>query len=122
GAEPSEIFDRIRSWEFEPAERRLMRVGEQARAVASRLGKGAINVEIEHNDVRLAPESWAQFWSSFTHAVRNAIDHGIESSEERLARGKPPQGRLRLSTQMRGSELTVEISDDGRGVDWERVR
>jgi len=122
GGEPTEVFDRIRSWEFEPAERRLLRVGEQARAVASRLGKGAIDIEVEHNDVRLAPESWAQFWSSFTHAVRNAIDHGIESREERLARGKSPHGRLRLSTQVRGSELTVEISDDGRGVDWERVR
>ena len=122
GAESSEIFDRIRSWEFEPAERRLLRVGEQARAIASRLGHDTLEVEVEHNDVRLAPESWAQFWSSFTHAVRNAIDHGLEPAAERLAAGKSPRGRLRLATLVRGTELTVEISDDGRGVDWEQVR
>jgi two-component system chemotaxis sensor kinase CheA len=122
GAESTEIFDQIRSWEFEPAERRLRRIGEQARTVAARLGKGVIEIEVEHNDVRLSSESWAQFWSSFTHAVRNAIDHGIETPEERLAAGKTENGRIRLATRIRGAELTVEISDDGRGVDWELVR
>jgi two-component system chemotaxis sensor kinase CheA len=121
GAEPPEILDRIRAWEFEPTERRLHRIGEQARAIAVRLGKGTLDVEIEHNDVRLASEVWAPFWSSFTHAVRNAIDHGIESRDERLAAGKCAQGRIRLVTRIRGTELTVEISDDGRGVDWQRV-
>ena len=121
GAELLEIVDRIRAWEFEPTERRLHRIGEQARAIAVRLGKGTLDVEIEHNDVRLASETWAPFWSSFTHAVRNAIDHGVESRDDRLAAGKCAEGRIGLATRIRGAELTVEISDDGRGVDWPRV-
>ena len=122
GAEPRAILDRMRAWEYEPAERQLHRIGDHARALASRLGKGNLEVQIEHNDVRLSPESWSQFWSSLTHVVRNAIDHGIEPREERVAAGKPAHGRLRLAIRSRGTELTVQVSDDGRGVDWDQVR
>src|SRR5581483_9261352 len=115
------VLDRMRAWEFEPAERQLRRIGEQARALANRLGKG-LEVDIEHNDVRLSSDAWAPFWSSLTHVVRNAIDHGIEPAVERVAAGKPAHGRLRLAIRARGAELTVQISDDGRGVDWDLVR
>jgi two-component system chemotaxis sensor kinase CheA len=122
GAESRTALDRMRAWEFEPVDRQLRRIGEQARALANRLGKGDLELDIEHNDVRLSPKAWSQFWSSVTHVVRNAIDHGIEPSEERVAAGKPAHGRLRLAIRARGAELTIQISDDGRGIDWDRVR
>jgi len=82
----------------------------------------ALNLVIEPNDVLLFPESWATFWSGFTHAIRNAVDHGIESPEERLAAGKPAQGKIRLTTRLLDDDLLVEIADDGRGIAWNLVR
>jgi chemotaxis protein histidine kinase CheA len=56
------------------------------------------------------------------HMLRNAIDHGIESPAERLALNKPQVASIRLSAIQSGNRITVEIADDGRGVDSERVR
>jgi two-component system, chemotaxis family, sensor kinase CheA len=55
------------------------------------------------------------------HALRNAIDHGIESAAERVAAGKPARGRIALSASLSGGEVTIELRDDGRGIDLERV-
>lgn len=56
------------------------------------------------------------------HMIRNAADHGIESAEERTAAGKPEGGLIHLSAEQRGSRIVIEISDDGRGIDREKVR
>jgi two-component system, chemotaxis family, sensor kinase CheA len=56
-----------------------------------------------------------------THLVRNAIGHGIESCEERARAGKPARGTLRLAAYHQGNQVVIEVSDDGRGVDAEKV-
>ena len=56
------------------------------------------------------------------HMIRNAADHGIESAEERKSAGKPVDGVIKLSAEQRGSRIVIEISDDGRGIDREKVR
>ncbi|MCF3638630.1 chemotaxis protein CheA [Rhizobium sp. TRM95111] len=56
------------------------------------------------------------------HLVRNAIDHGLERPEERLAAGKPAKGRVILSARQTGGEVIITIKDDGRGISRERVR
>ena len=56
------------------------------------------------------------------HLIRNACDHGLEGEDERLAAGKAPSGRIRLSAQQAGGEVLITISDDGRGINRERVR
>jgi two-component system chemotaxis sensor kinase CheA len=56
-----------------------------------------------------------------THLVRNAIDHGLETPEARLAAGKPAVGALRLRASQRGSNIVIEVSDDGRGLDRDRI-
>ena len=57
-----------------------------------------------------------------THLVRNAVDHGIETPEDRVAAGKPAEGRLLLHAFHEGGQVNIEISDDGGGIDPERVR
>jgi two-component system chemotaxis sensor kinase CheA len=57
-----------------------------------------------------------------THMIRNAVDHGIELPEERAARGKPPVGTIQLSARQAGGRIVIEIADDGRGFDRERLR
>jgi two-component system chemotaxis sensor kinase CheA len=57
-----------------------------------------------------------------THLVRNAVGHGIESAEERVRAGKRPQGTLRLGAYHQGNQVVIEVSDDGGGIDSDKVR
>ncbi len=57
-----------------------------------------------------------------THMIRNAVDHGLETPEERAAAGKPTEGTVTLSAEHRGGRIVIEVSDNGRGIDREKVR
>lgn len=57
-----------------------------------------------------------------THMIRNAVDHGLETVEERRAAGKPIEGIVKLSAEHRGGRIVIEVSDDGHGIDRDRVR
>ena len=107
---------------LEPAETRLSRFAEQARALAVRLSKADLEVEVGGNGVRLQRERFAPFWSSLTHVLRNAVDHGIEPPDQREASGKLARGRLTLETFEVDGEIVLEVRDDGRGIDWSVVR
>lgn len=111
----------IESWRLDPVDRRFQRLAEQGNVLAARLGKD-VAVAIRGNGVRLDRRSWSPFWSSFVHVIRNAIDHGIEAPEERVALGKPARGALELSASRTPRALTIEVRDDGRGIDWAKVR
>ncbi len=56
------------------------------------------------------------------HMIRNCIDHGIEPSAERVALGKQPVGRIELRAFQKGNRVVIEVEDDGRGMDWTRIR
>lgn len=56
-----------------------------------------------------------------THLIRNAVDHGIETADERIAAGKPADGTLRISAEHRGGRILIRIADDGKGIDRARV-
>jgi chemotaxis protein histidine kinase CheA len=56
------------------------------------------------------------------HLLRNAVDHGIESPEQRRAAGKPETGRIALRARHEGDMISIVVEDDGRGVDWEAIR
>ena len=56
------------------------------------------------------------------HMIRNAAGHAIEDIDERVAKGKPAEGMIRLSAEQRGSRIVIEVGDDGRGIDREKVR
>ncbi|MBC8035680.1 MAG: chemotaxis protein CheW, partial [Rhizobiales bacterium] len=56
------------------------------------------------------------------HMIRNAAGHAIEDTAERVAKGKPAEGLIRLSAEQRGSRIVIEVGDDGRGIDREKIR
>lgn len=116
-----ELLNQLLAWQLEPVTKPFERLAEQARALASRLGKGEINVVIEGGDVRLDPDSWSPFFSTLVHAVRNAIDHGIEEPEIREQHGKPRVGTIHLKAIKSENALTLEVGDDGRGIDWDAI-
>jgi two-component system, chemotaxis family, sensor kinase CheA len=117
----SALVGQILAWKLEPAERPLTRLGAYARSLAKRLGKGDVHVQIDAEGASIDPKRWAPFWSEMVHVIRNAVDHGLETPPERRAAGKStPQLILRADTG--GGCLTVEVEDDGHGIDWNRVR
>lgn len=122
GKSSNDLLRFLRDVEREPAERRLARLSEQLKSLARRLGKGEVVVTTESNDVRLDSERWAPFWASFVHMLRNALDHGVEAPEERKRVGKSSAGHIYLRTRQADGVVTVEITDDGRGIDWAAIR
>ena len=76
---------------------------------------------VSAEDVRLDPQYWAPFFAELVHLVRNAVDHGLEPPTERVSLGKPENGTLALRARIELDELTFEVSDDGRGIDWATI-
>ena len=111
----------VRGWAHEPMKQRFRRYGEQARALGRRLGRGDIHVQIETDDMRLSGGVLAPFWAAAVHVIRNAVDHGIESPEERSRAGKVGPGTLSLRSSEKGDRFVIEVEDDGRGVSWDLV-
>jgi two-component system chemotaxis sensor kinase CheA len=91
------------------------------RDVAHSLGK-QIDLHMEGADTELERTIIEAIKDPLTHLVRNSCDHGIEDPERRRARGKPAKGTLCLKAFHEGGQVNIEISDDGAGVDVERVR
>ena len=85
------------------------------------LGK-QVRFEITGEETELDKGMVERIADPLTHLVRNAVDHGIETPEERLAVGKPAEGSLRLSAYHQGGNVIVELSDDGRGLNTDRIR
>ena len=112
----------LASWRHEPTRRRLEHLAEQALALAERLGKAPIEVVVEADDSRHDAERWRGFWSSLVHVIRNAIDHGIETPQERQERDKPEVAKLILSAKRERDGALISVRDLGQGIDWERVR
>jgi two-component system, chemotaxis family, sensor kinase CheA len=88
--------------------------------VSKRLGK-SVDLRTQGNDTELDKELIELLIDPLTHVVRNAIDHGIESPDERRAAGKPELGTILMRATHRGGSVIIEVQDDGRGLDRDRI-
>jgi chemotaxis protein histidine kinase CheA len=91
--------------------------GRVAPALAARLEKQLAPIVVAGDDVALPPGQFGDFFRSLVHVFRNAVDHGIETPEERELCGKSTDGAIRCEVRDGGDCVEVAISDDGRGVD-----
>jgi HPt (histidine-containing phosphotransfer) domain-containing protein/two-component sensor histidine kinase len=112
----------LSSWTREPVARRFERLARQADALCRRLGRPPLDVKIHSDGVRLDSAGWSSFWAAMVHVIRNAVDHGIEDPDTRVAAGKSEAGALELYARSNDGQLVIGVRDDGRGIDWERVR
>lgn len=90
------------------------------RDTAAAVGK-AVTLTVDGSDVELDREMIEVMRDPLVHLVRNAIDHGIEAPVERRMAGKRESGRLHVSARQSGNQIVIEIIDDGRGIDTERL-
>ncbi|MFL5320950.1 MAG: hybrid sensor histidine kinase/response regulator [Myxococcaceae bacterium] len=81
-----------------------------------------VDLVVENADAGVDRSMFIDVRDSLVHLIRNAVDHGIEAPDFRKALGKPPAGRLTIRARADGDMLHVEVEDDGRGMDPERIR
>lgn len=97
-----------------------------ALSVAEREMKSLAPLEFHQADLKVLPEVYSQLFSTFIHAYRNAVDHGIETPERREAAGKPLEGKIETTFSIlkegKLQWLQIEVKDDGGGVDPEKIR
>jgi two-component system chemotaxis sensor kinase CheA len=90
------------------------------RELAHQLGKDA-RFDIEGGETELDKTVIERISDPLVHLIRNSLDHGLESPEEREAAGKPREGRLRISAAQAGGAVSISVEDDGRGLDATRI-
>ncbi len=89
--------------------------------LANETGK-AIELVTEGETTEVDKTVIERLFDPLVHIIRNSCDHGLEKAEDRIAAGKAPSGVIRLSAHQAGGEVLITITDDGRGIDVERVR
>ena len=116
----SDLQDEIMTSRMVPVWQVFDRFPRLVRDAARTLGK-QIDFGIEGKEIELDRSLLDEIGDPVVHLLRNAIDHGIESPEERRAAGKPAEGRLSLAAMRDRSAIVIRVTDDGRGIDRERV-
>jgi two-component system chemotaxis sensor kinase CheA len=104
-----------------PVEQLFRRFPRMVRDVAKQCDK-QVDLVLDGQDTALDKSLLDAMAEPMTHLVRNSVGHGIESEEERKRAGKPARGTIRLQAYHQGNQVIVEISDDGRGIDVQKVK
>jgi two-component system chemotaxis sensor kinase CheA len=121
GRRHPELARMLEAWSLEPVRLRLERAAEQLTALAERTGKGAPTITVEAERVYLARDELSEFWSVFSHVLRNGVAHGLLQPEEREQHGSS-QKDFELRAGMQDGSLFVEFEDSGPGIDWNAIR
>jgi two-component system, chemotaxis family, sensor kinase CheA len=116
-----DLQDRVMAVRMVPLASVFRRFPRVVHDLSATLGK-QIHVDIRGEDTELDKQMIEQITDPLTHLVRNAVDHGMEMPDERLRAGKPVEGKLGLRAYQEGGNVVIEVSDDGRGLDRERIR
>ena len=117
----TELREGVMKTRMQPISKLFDKVPRLVRDVSVSCGK-QVRVEVEGGETELDRTLIEAINDPLTHLVRNAIDHGIEKPEVRMQRNKPVEGLLRLRALHEGGQVTVEISEDGAGIDVEKIR
>ena len=104
-----------------PVDQLFRRFPRLVRDVARQCGR-EVELAVSGEDTDLDKGILDAIGEPLTHLVRNAVSHGIESPEERRQAGKPPHGQIRLNAYHQGNHVILEVTDDGRGIDAQKIR
>lgn len=112
----AELQDGVMKTRMQPISTAWQKLPRVVRDLAKDLGKN-IDLKMQGSDTELDRQVLELIRDPLTHMVRNSADHGIETTAERRARGKPDRATIRLSASHEAGTITIEIADDGRGLD-----
>ena len=116
----SELQRTSTSLRMVPIKQTFQRMSRLVRDLSRKVGK-SIGIVMEGEDTDIDKNMVDEIYNPLVHMVRNAVDHGIESGEERIKSGKPEKGLIQLKAYHRGGSIVIEISDDGKGLDKDKI-
>ncbi len=117
-----EMVPQVEGWFGDSVRAHLEDLAAHGQHLASNLGK-ELEVQVEcPPNLHIPHEHSTRIWTQLVHLVRNAVDHGIESPEQRQAAGKQARGVLRFCANEVDGVLSIRVEDDGGGVDWAALR
>jgi two-component system chemotaxis sensor kinase CheA len=117
----SELQEGVMKTRMQPIGNIWSKFPRLVRDLATACGK-QVQIEMEGKETDLDKTIIEAIKDPLTHVVRNSVDHGIEPPAERLAQGKPAEGRVRLRAFHEGGQINIEISDDGAGINPAKLR
>jgi len=117
----SELQHSVMKIRMVPVEQLFRRFPRMVRDVAKQCGK-EVGLVMRGQETDLDKGLLDVIAEPMTHLVRNAVSHGIESAEERVRKGKPARGTIHLTSYHHGNQVIVEITDDGAGIDAQKVK
>jgi two-component system chemotaxis sensor kinase CheA len=117
----AELQDGVMKTRMQPIGTAWQKLPRIVRDLSAELGKD-IEIEMHGADTELDRQILERIKDPLTHMVRNSADHGIETPAERLSMGKPEKGTIRLSAHHEGGHIIIGVSDDGRGLNTQRIR
>ena len=103
-----------------PIKQTFQRMSRLVRDLAKNAGKN-ISVELVGEDTEIDRNMVEEIYNPLVHMIRNSVDHGLETPEERANAGKPEKGVITLKAYHRGGNIVIEIADDGKGLDKEKI-
>lgn len=119
--EAREILPLVREMRYTSVFQMLGHYKDYVQKLSERLEKYVNPLIITGDDVRLDPDYYSDVLRNLVHLFRNSIDHGVESPEERAAAEKPLEANLQLNVTTTPEQIKLELSDDGRGIDYEAL-
>jgi two-component system chemotaxis sensor kinase CheA len=115
------IQDSVMAIRAQPVKPVFQRMSRTVREIATLTGK-SVRLVMDGEGTEVDKTVIERLTDPLTHMIRNAVDHGLESPEARVAAGKPEEGLLRLCAKHRSGRIVIEVSDDGAGINRKRVR
>jgi len=106
---------------MQPLQKVFVKFPRMVRDLAKTLGK-EVDLEIIGEDTEVDKSVIEHIGDPLVHIIRNSIDHGIESPEERVSKGKPQKGKIVIDAYQKGTQIVIDISDDGKGIDIEAIK
>ncbi len=116
-----ELQERVMSIRMVPLASVFGRLPRMVRDLASAVGK-KVRLVVEGEGTEIDKSMVEQLSDPLTHLVRNAVDHGLEFPEDRIKKGKPEEGIVRIRAFHQGGNVIIEVSDDGKGLDTAQIR
>lgn len=117
----SDLQDLVMKVRMIPLDRVFARLPRMVRDLSTELGK-EIDFAIKGQETELDRTVIDELGESIIHLLRNSVDHGIESREERIKSGKDPVGHVTITAYQEGNKAVIKVEDDGRGLDVEKIK
>jgi len=117
----SQLQGAVTQTRMQPVGNLFAKFPRTVRDLARQMGKN-IELEVRGTEVELDKSVLELLSDPLTHLIRNCCDHGLESPDERTRAGKPAAGRVLLNARQQGGQICIEVRDDGRGIDADRIK